>query len=123
MRLVLVLACLMVFIVPSLIVIGIKRYRRWKSSRRASRTRIGRKRGEVLFFNASWCGPCRQMKPIVSELRHKGFHFRDVDVDKNQNLAAKYGVRRADLRVCPKRFRSPSFLGRHVGRQPAQIVQ
>ena len=46
----------------------------------------------MLFFNASWCGPCRQMKPIVSDLRHKGFHFRDVDVDKNQNLAAKYGV-------------------------------
>ena len=30
-------------------------------------------RGEVLFFNASWCGPCRQMKPIVSDLRREGF--------------------------------------------------
>jgi thioredoxin-like negative regulator of GroEL len=48
---------------------------------------------EVLFFNASWCGPCRRMKPIVTQLRRQGYHLRDLDVDRNRSLAEKYGVR------------------------------
>ena len=50
-------------------------------------------RGEVLFFNATWCGPCRQMKPIVAQMRRQGYRLRDVDVDRNRNLAEKYGIR------------------------------
>lgn len=53
---------------------------------------VWRKPGEVLFFNASWCGPCRQMKPIVSQLRRQGYRLRDIDVDKNRSLAQKYGI-------------------------------
>jgi len=49
--------------------------------------------GEVLFFNASWCGPCQRMKPIVAQLKRQGFHLRDIDVDKNRSLAQKYAVR------------------------------
>ena len=50
----------------------------------------------LVDFWAEWCGPCRMLTPIVEELSQD---FKDnvvitkVDVDANQEFAAKYGVR------------------------------
>lgn len=50
----------------------------------------------LIDFHATWCGPCQTMSPIIDEIKH---HFSDkirvlkIDVDKNQQLSAKYKVR------------------------------
>jgi thioredoxin 1 len=50
----------------------------------------------LVDFWAAWCGPCRMLTPIVEELS-KDFADKvvvaKVDVDANQEFAAKYGVR------------------------------
>jgi len=48
---------------------------------------------EVKFFNATWCGPCQQFKPIMKELANEGNNIQFIDVDKDSELASKYGVR------------------------------
>ena len=47
---------------------------------------------ELLFFTAPWCGACRQMGPVVANLRRQGFPIREVDVDREPQTAGRYGV-------------------------------
>jgi thioredoxin 1 len=50
----------------------------------------------MIDFWAAWCGPCRMIAPLVDELAEE---YKDraviakVDVDSNQEIAMKYGVR------------------------------
>lgn len=44
----------------------------------------------VIDFNATWCGPCRKLAPILEELATEygdRVNFYSIDVDKNKNLA------------------------------------
>ncbi|HEX5444853.1 MAG TPA: thioredoxin family protein [Pirellulales bacterium] len=84
------LAAVLLLIAPIAIVFAYKEFEKRDLDPQAPQWKT---RGEVLFFNATWCGPCRQMKPIVTNLRRQGYHLRDVDVDRNRDLAVKYGIR------------------------------
>ena len=50
----------------------------------------------LVDFWAAWCGPCRMVGPVIEEISNE---YSDkavvgkVDIDSNQEYAAKYGVR------------------------------
>lgn len=46
----------------------------------------------LIDFTADWCGPCQEMKPIVRQLQAVGYPVREVNVDRDRALAAKYRV-------------------------------
>lgn len=50
----------------------------------------------VVDFWATWCGPCRMVGPIIDELatEYAGkVNIGKVDVDANQDLPMRFGVR------------------------------
>ena len=48
---------------------------------------------EVKFFNAAWCGPCKQMKPHIDKLQKEGYNIQEVDIDQNSTLAESAEIR------------------------------
>ncbi|MFT4186361.1 MAG: thioredoxin [Micrococcaceae bacterium] len=48
----------------------------------------------VVQFSATWCGPCRQLTPIVEKMAedHDDVQFFKVDIDESPNLTAKFGI-------------------------------
>ena len=49
----------------------------------------------LVDFWATWCGPCRQIAPLIDELsvQYEGkVRIGKVDVDQNPELATKYGI-------------------------------
>ena len=49
----------------------------------------------LVDFSATWCGPCKQLKPIVIELATEftgKLKVAHVDVEQARQYAMKYGV-------------------------------
>jgi thioredoxin 1 len=72
----------------------------------------------VVDFWAAWCGPCRMVGPIIDEISndYEGKAVvGKVDVDANQEFAAKYGVRNIPTVLI---FKGGELVGRQVGVAP-----
>ncbi|WP_394430280.1 thioredoxin [Streptomyces sp. SGAir0957] len=49
----------------------------------------------LVEFTAEWCGPCRQLAPVlraIAEEEKERLDIVAIDVDANPETAAKYGV-------------------------------
>jgi thioredoxin 1 len=67
----------------------------------------------VKKFSASWCSPCKTLKPIFEEVRN-GYgsnivKFEEYDVDEASDVASKYNIRSVPTVIIEKN-------GQEVGR-------
>lgn len=72
----------------------------------------------MVDFWAAWCGPCRMVGPIIDQISEEydgKAIVGKVDVDANQEFAAKYGVRNIPTVLV---FQNGEVVGRQVGVAP-----
>jgi thioredoxin 1 len=75
---------------------------------------------KILYFSAAWCGPCRTLGPIMESVSNE-VNYQKIDVDNNQELSMKYGVRNIPTLVLVDG--DGNELGRKVGvHQKQQII-
>ena len=69
----------------------------------------------LVDFWAAWCGPCRMVGPIIDQVSND-YQGKAVvgkmDVDANQEFAAKYGVRNIPTVLV---INNGELVGRQVG--------
>ena len=75
----------------------------------------------LVDFWAAWCGPCRMVGPVIEQIS-EGYEGKaivgKVDVDANQEFAAKYGVRNIPTVLV---FHKGEVVGRQVGVSPKNV--
>ena len=72
----------------------------------------------VVDFNATWCGPCRMLSPVlesISEELGDQVSFYAVDVDENPEIAAEYRVQSIPNLVLMKKG---AFVDQSIGFKP-----
>ena len=84
------------------------------------------KKGEkplVVDFWATWCGPCRMVGPIISELAGE-YDVKVVvgkcDVEENEDLAAEFGIRNIPTIIF---FKGGQVVDKIVGAQSKTKLQ
>ncbi|MBR1889379.1 MAG: thioredoxin [Alloprevotella sp.] len=77
----------------------------------------------IIDFSATWCGPCRMMAPIISELSDiyaEKIIVGKVDVDENPDICAKYGIRNIPTILF---FKNGEVVDKVVGAQPKSELE
>lgn len=78
----------------------------------------------LLYFSASWCGPCKSMSPLVegvSSMMEDRFSTFKVDIENTPTFAADYGIRSVPTLLLVK---DDVVIDQRVGSlPPQQLVQ
>lgn len=77
---------------------------------------------KIKHYTASWCGPCRALKPVIHELvaENPGVVYETIDVDSNKEEAVSKGIRSIPVVIVERNGVEST---RIVGAQPKSIYE
>ena len=72
------------------------------------------------YYSASWCSPCKMLKPIIQELKNDGLNIEIIDIDQNPEKSSKNNVKSVPTIII---YKDNKEFERFVGfRSKAEIV-
>lgn len=76
----------------------------------------------VVDFFATWCGPCKMLVPVLDEVQDeiKNIKIVKIDIDKNADKAAEYGVKNIPT---IKIFKNGEEITTNVGFVPKNLLK
>lgn len=76
----------------------------------------------LVDFFAEWCGPCKMMPPVLSQVKEKmgdSATILKMDIDKNPTFASKYNVQSVPTLII---FKDGNIVWRKTGVIPANEI-
>ena len=76
----------------------------------------------LVDFYATWCGPCKMMSPLLEQVASEmGDETKiiKIDIDKNRDTAAQYGIRSVPTLLL---FKEGDIVWRQSGLPPKSMI-
>lgn len=75
----------------------------------------------LVDFFATWCGPCRMLGPVLTDLANDRSELKivKIDIDENANLAREYGVVSVPTLML---FKNGNLVAKKLGYMPKELI-
>lgn len=76
----------------------------------------------LVDFSAVWCGPCKQIAPLIDQLADEyvgKVKVTHLDIDESPGTASKYGIRGVPTLMV---FKDGELVAQHVGAAPKTTI-